>query len=113
AVCVVLEVSAAYVACLLAAFCCGATLTVLPPDGPSFVRRALRAVAGASTPPAAPPGASAPPAPPVYVVAGTTARPWVEREPGLELLDWESAPRAGDASLIEPHRYDAAEPAAR
>lgn len=113
AVCVVLEVSAAYVTCLLAAFCCGATLTVLPPDGPSFVRRALRAVAGASKPPAAPPGASAPPASPVYVVAGTTARPWVEREPGLELLDWESAPRQGDASLIEPHRYDAAEPAAR
>ncbi|HTV25082.1 MAG TPA: hypothetical protein VMG12_40590, partial [Polyangiaceae bacterium] len=120
AVCVVQNVGAAYVACSLAAFCCGATLTVLPPDGPSFVRRALRALIAAAEKaapkaPAAPPAAGSPPpaGPPLFVVAGTTARPWVEHEPGVELLDWESAPSTGWTPLLEPHRYEASETAAR
>jgi hypothetical protein len=115
------NVGAAYVACALAAFCCGATLSVLPPDGPSFVRRALRAVAAAAArapadpaAPAAPPAAEAKPdGPPLFVVAGITARPWVEHEPGVELLDWESVPSARGAPSIEPHRYEANEAAAR
>jgi hypothetical protein len=117
------NVGAAYLACSLAAFCCGATLSVLPPEGPSFVRRALRAVAAAAAraapvpspaPSGAPPAASAKPeGPPLFVVAGITARPWVEHEPGVELLDWESVPSARGAPSIEPHRYEANEAAAR
>jgi len=123
------DVSAAYVACTLAAFCCGATLTVLPPDGPSFVRRALGAVAAAAAkaaPKGAPNGAPVasasaskpgdpptPKLPPVFVVADTVARPWLEHEPGVELLDWESVPSASWSAPIEPHRYDADEPAMR
>src|SRR5688572_11585168 len=100
AVCLVLDVSAAYLACALAAFCCGATLTVLPPDGPSFVRRALVALASVAKPPE------------VFVVTGTTARPWVESNESVQLLEWESPP-ALDAPPIEPHRYDAADAAVR
>lgn len=124
------NVGAAYVACSLAAFCCGATLSVLPPDGPSFVRRGLRAVAAAAAqaapeesrsaaagPSAAPSGAPAadaePAGPPLFVAAGITARPWVEHEPGVTLLDWESAPSLRGARSIEPHRYEAGEAAAR
>lgn len=113
---VVQNVGAAYVACSLAALCCGATLSVLPPDGPSFVRRGLRAVAAAAAAAAkaAPPAAGAEPeGPPLFVAAGITARPWVEHEPGVEWLDWESVPSARGAPSIEPHRYEANAAAAR
>jgi hypothetical protein len=114
------NVGAAYLACSLAAFCCGATLSVLPPDGPGFVRRGLRAVAaaaraapGARTPPLPAEASSKPEEPVLFVAAGITARPWAEHEPGVELLDWESAPSARRAASIEPHRYEANEVAAR
>jgi hypothetical protein len=110
------NVGAAYVACSLAAFCCGATLSVLPPDGPGFVRRALRAVAAAAraaAPSRALDASAKPEGPPLFVAAGITARPWVEHEPGVELLDWESMPSARRAASIEPHRYEANEAAAR
>lgn len=101
--CIVLNLSAAYVTCVLAAFYCGATLSIVPPEGPDFVRRALQAVIG-PPPPKAPPGAAPQP---VFVVAGTQAKPWVSGLPALRALRWEPDPVMDMAAAFEPHRYDA------
>jgi hypothetical protein len=103
-VCVVLEPSAAYVICMLAAWCCGAAVTIVPPDGPSFVRQAL---AAAGVVPKPKPGVP----PVVFVAAGATARPWLLQFEPACLLTWEARP--GQAPYPSPHRFAADAIAAR
>jgi hypothetical protein len=122
-VCIVLEPSPTSVICLLAAWCCGAAVTLIPPDGPSFVLRALLALgleplAPAARAKAAAAAASAdaasgaPPAPPgAFVVSGTRAKPWLSELDPASMLHWEVP--AGTRALAEPHRFPAAAIAAR
>jgi hypothetical protein len=103
AVCLILNLSTACLTCLFAAFYCGATLTILPPEGRSFVRRALVALGKAHS---SSPAAAALPQQ-LFVVAGTKARSWVMEDKSLCLLDWETDAQLDKASSFEPHRYAA------
>lgn len=110
-VCLVLEPSPIYLVCLLAAWCCGAVVSVVPPDGPSFVRRALLAL-GATPPSLRPaPAANGAPPPSVFVASGTKARPWTSDLGAIAALHWEVP--ATTAALAEPHRFAAGSIAAR
>jgi hypothetical protein len=108
AVCIILNLSTAYLTCLFAAFYCGATLTILPPEGRSFVQRALLALGKAHS---SNPRAPAPPQ--LFVVAGTKAKSWVMEDESLELLDWEIDAPLDGTPPFEPHRYAAAAAAVR
>ncbi len=106
-VCVVLEPSPTYMLCVLAAWCCGAIVCIIPPDGPSFVRRALAAGGAATGGPASPQPAPPQPAPPpsVFVVAGTKARPWLSELDRTCLLHWEVPVHT--EPLRSPYRFPA------
>jgi hypothetical protein len=110
-VCLVLEPSPIYLVCLLAAWCCGAVVSVVPPDGPSFVRRALMALGAKPPAPPAPqsPATAAPPS--VFIVSGTKAKPWTVDLGAIGALHWEVP--AATPPLAEPHRFAAGSIAAR
>ncbi|MGC4067265.1 MAG: hypothetical protein QM784_22010 [Polyangiaceae bacterium] len=69
-VCIVVEVGSTYVTGLLAALYCGAAITLVPPEGSSFVRWALAAAGVVAKPK---PGSPVD----VFVLAGAKAKPWV------------------------------------
>jgi hypothetical protein len=103
-VCVVVEVSLAYVIGLLAAWYCGATVTLVPPEGSSFVRWALL---GAGVDPKPKPGVPGD----VYVFAGTKARPWVSSFGQACLLPAEG--KLGARPARDAHRFAAKDVVAR
>jgi hypothetical protein len=106
AVCIVLPMGVAFVRCLLATWYCGAVVSIVPPDGPEFVRRALLALR--SDPKTHEPIEGAR----VYGVFGQDAEEWVRGQEGVEPLTWAIHTAAGSPSPA-PHRYAAEEPAAR
>ncbi len=113
-VCICLGPSPAYVASMLAAWLCGAAVSIVPPDGPGFVGRCVRALNAAA---GGADGAEPPPAeepPPLFAVVGSRARPWLSRDRAVRLLDWDDRggpwPPGGGPT---PHRFAAGEVAAR
>lgn len=105
-VCIVLSSSATCITCLLAAFYCGATVTLLPPEGPAFVRRALKALVDLIGKAPKPPAAGEAPKR-VFVVAGGKAKPWVANDDALCLLEWEPHAASESTPAFESHRYGA------
>lgn len=69
-VCIVVEVNPTYIIGLLAAWYCGATISLIPPEGESFVHWALGVVGADPKPKAKGPCD-------VFILAGSKARPWV------------------------------------
>ena len=104
-VCVVLAPSPMYVASLLAAWHCGAVVSVVPPSGRSFVQRALQALRGDPDT-----GEIAEDAV-VYCVVGADGQTWVEAQPGVVPLPWRG--EGSRASGAVAHRYQAGEAAGR
>lgn len=104
-VCVVLAPSSMYLASLLAAWHCGAIVSVVPPNGPSFVQRALQALRGD------PESGEIAEEAVVYCIVGADGQNWVQNQSGVVSLPW-----TGDstrASGAAAYRYRAGEVAGR
>jgi hypothetical protein len=103
-VCIVVEVSSTYVIALLAAWYCGAAVTLVPPEGASFVRWALVAAGVDPKPKPGVPGD-------VFIVVGAKANPWVSSFGTACLLPSEG--RIESRQVRSAHRFAAKEIVAR
>lgn len=94
-VCLIFDPRATYLASLLAAWHCGASVCVVPPSGPEFVQRALEQAAAHVN------GR-------LFAVVCPKAATWVDAS--VELLVWR--PESTNARVGSPHRFEAGETAA-